>query len=385
MPKGTLTLTISKPILAPTPLLTKTEEDNFPTVVDLVSTPFESTEVNGFLVLEKNGSSNVILYDIKNKKNTETLDFYYISPSKNYILTGDCLEKCNYTIRTAEKIIKTDIPIDENWAPAGWLDNERVIFQVRFKRDQVVQPQDVLIYNLFTGEKNSIRLDLPNLYLDRKGWFYPLYFVNASLNPSLNRAAYNDQDGNLVFWDIGTGKKISSLPFTEPIGSFGSIGWSPDGKKFLTTSPDKFQKSQADGNIPLGNELFMFDIDGVITQLTHFNQNYLFANITHPTWSPDNYHIAFWLNTSDGYASPMKIQQRLVIIDIRTNKTTIFRTTSYKSASITWKSSLIWNPDGQYLISRSEVGGYLLIDLTHQTQSFLPLSQDTTVLDWLVP
>jgi WD40 repeat protein len=267
--------------------------------------------------------------------------------------------------------------VGDDWVLARWLDNERVVFLHRILGGQAVQPQDVVIYNAFTSEQSSLRLDLPNPYtFDNAGG--PMNLIRASLDPALKRVVFIDKKHSLVLWDLETQKEMASVPLADDVSQFGSDNWSPDGKKFVSTSPNT-QETSVHGPIPTANELFMFDMmNNKLIQLSHYNQIYQFANVTSPAWSPDNRYIAFWLRTGDDKVDIRNLQQWLAILDTSTLKTTTYR------SSFDALSAPLWSPDGQQLIVRM-IDRFALIDLTHKTRSIIPETQDRVIENWMTP
>jgi Tol biopolymer transport system component len=261
---------------------------------------------------------------------------------------------------------------------SGWLDNERVVFLSQIKPGQPVQPQNQVIYNVFTGEKISLQLSIPNPQtVEIPGSRLDNLFV-ATVSPSLNRVFFSDQNDRLVLWNLDTQEEMASLPFALFDGPTGLDGWSPDGEKFVTISPVKYQVDAYGKDIRAANELFVFDMDGNLKQLTHYNEKVPFATIFKPRWSPDNRHIAFWLTIGDDASKPKNLQQWLAVFDITT-----FETTLYLSNSSTVSSSIVWSPDGQQLIVSDWDSNLTLIDLARETQSPIPETQDMMIWDWM--
>ena len=384
------------PTLTPTIFLKGTAQADFlKNSIDLASTAFESVTVDGFLVLE-NPHSGYSFYNMKNKKivgigkNLEAINIYAVSPNRKLMLAGACpTDKCNYILRTVDKIIKTNIPTGDDWIVLRWLDNERVIFLPRLQPNQPLQPQNEVIYNVFTGEKSDLHLYLPNpKTINNNGG--PGDLFEASLDPTLKRVVYNNQSGRLVLWNLDTQKEMASLPLAADTDQFRSDGWSPDGKKFVTLSPAGFQHASSGESIPTANELFMFDVDGNLTQLTHYNQNLQFANIDPPLWSPDNRHIAFGLTTGDDSSNPENFQRWLAIFDTSTLETKLYRSASntiFSASDILSLSSLglDWSPDGQQLIVGHWDANLTLVDLAHETKSVIPGTEGTWAGDWMAP
>lgn len=379
---------------SPTPPLTPTVSlqeaamaDFLHNSIDLISTPFENVTVDGFLILENSQSDNYFFYDMQNKKiadigkNHEGITSCWVSPNKKFILAGACpTDKCDYFLRTINKIIKTNFPTQDDWVLARWLDNERVVFLPRIKPGDPVQPQNEVIYNVFTGEKSNLQLYLPNpKTIGNSGG--PDNLFEASLDSSLKRVVFTNQNDRLVLWNLDTKKEMASLSYAaETVSSFGADGWSLDGKKFVTTSPYKFQVDAYGKDIWAANELFMFDMDGNLTQLTHYNEKLPFATVFRPQWSPDNRRIAFWLTIGDAAPKPKNLQQWLAVFDTSTLETKL-----YRSDSSTVSSSINWSPDGQQLIVSDWDRNLTLVDLAHNTKSLIPDTQDMMIWDWMAP
>jgi WD40 repeat protein len=355
--------------------------------IDLTPIAFESVTVDGFLVLENLQTDKYLFYDMKNKKtieigkNHENTIVYAVSPNKKLMLVGVCpIDKCDFSLQTVNQIIKTRIPNDDDWAVSGWLDNERIVFLSQIKPGQPAQPQNQVVYNVFTGEKISLQLSLPNPQtIEIPGSRLDNLFV-AAVSPSLNRVFFSDQNDRLVLWNLDTQEEMVSLPFAGFHGPIRFDGWSPDGKKIITTSPDKFLVDASGDFNRAANELFMFDMDGNLTQLTHYNEKLPFASIFKPEWSPDNRHIAFWLTIGDDASKPKNLQQWLAVFDTVTLETKL-----YRSDSSTISSSINWSPDGQQLIVSDLDSNLTLVDLAHKTKSPIPDTQDMMIWDWMVP
>lgn len=357
------------------------------TSIDLALTAFESVTVDGFLVLENRQTDKYLFYDMKNKRtieigqNHENTIVYAVSPNKKLMLVGVCpINKCDFSLQTVNQIIKTRIPNDDDWAVSGWLDDERVVFLSQIKPGQPAQPQNQVVYNVFTGEKISLELYLPNPQtLEIPGSRLDNLFV-ASVSPSLNRVFFSDQNDRLVLWNLDTQEEMASLPFALLDGPIRPDGWSPDSKQFATISPVKYQVDAYGKDIRAANELFVFEVEGNLTQLTHYNEKVPFATIFNPEWSPDNRHIAFWLTTGDDASRPKKLQLWLAVFDTVTLETRL-----YPSVSSTISSSIVWSPDGQQLIVDNWDSNLTLVDLARETKSAIPDTQDMMIWDWMAP
>lgn len=395
VPKETATQTPTSPTKTPTPTSTFTptlslkeiaQADFLKNSIDLTPATFESVILDGSIVFSDSQTDNYFFYDMKNKKivdigksHEETITDLEVSPNKKLMLVSICPKGiCDHILRTVDKILKTNLATEDDWALARWLDNERFVFLPQIKPGQPLQPQHEVIYNVFTGEKSNLQLYLPNPETIGKSGG-PDNMFQASLAPSLKRVIFTDRNNRLVLWNLDTQKEMAALPRALGVSEFGSNGWSPDGKKFVTISPYDFIDPFGRG-IMAANELFIFDMDGNLTQLTHYNEKVPFVSIHKPSWSPDNRRIAFWLTIGDDATDPQHLQERLAIFD-----TSTFEARLYRSASRAPSTSLVWSPDGQQLIIHVWKTDLTLVDLAHETESSIPDTQNMWALDWMAP
>ena len=233
-------------------------------------------------------------------------------------------------------------------------------------------------------KEQSIVLNIPNpYYLLTPGGANILI---ASLNVDLTRVLFFDTNdgGRIIFWDIKSNKMLASLPYivsTDPAKSDYPPalpffdGWSPDGKQFVTTSPLRISDTTGEPDV---EELFRFDYDGQMTQLTHLSDVYHFVHITEPSWAPDGESIAFWLEVSGSADESIdKLPPQLVVLNSNTGEITdlclSFGTPFYSAAA----SAPIWSPDGKYLIVETRMSnGKPRINLVNMEENSLLVLQD---------
>jgi len=394
---------------SPSPLFTVTaipsatknaeEEEDLPEgCINLTPTTLNSSILEGLLiVMDWTHWDTDYLFDPRTWQKLDIVDDgqksfnpYSSSPNKKNMLASISMndEESYYVLKTPNKVSKIDVPIPENWIFSWWSDNEHMVFYT-FEPDEYLNS-----WNPFTGEVKRIQLDLPNA-IDE--YLAPgLNIVHAYIDSTLERVFYGSKDGRLILWNLETKKEIASLP--KPVQAEGSSAeaffpydgrWLPEEKKLITQRPIWFGDMK-----PPANELYVFDMDGNISQLTDLNQKYLFANAEDPIWSPDGRQVGFWLKIGDGNSNPLDLPQWLAVFDTNTKETKVYCLANGIPKQHAW--SIIWSPNGQQLIVNIDFdlpnGNYspILVDLIHQTQSVLDLPNmgavkpNMLVEDWIV-
>jgi len=356
--------------------------------INLSEAPLDTLVFNGLLVVEDWNNYNDYFLDLKpnqildieEKKQlswntlTTNVSTTKVSPNKKFIQAY--LRGRNYDIlRNVDEIIKTyDTQGQEDWNRGRWLDNERMFFQYW----EYPYGDTIIIYNPFTGEQQEIQLELPNPYIVIDGGG-KVAWVKADIDPTFKRVLYNDIDERLVLWDLDTQKEIASLPSLTDVTE-GT--WSPDGKEFAIPSPSRTS------DISVASELFVINMDGIVRNLTDFNQKYPFANVdTWPSWSPDGRRIAYWLKISNvANSNPDDLRQWLAITDTTTLDTQIYCLSPNEPP--TSGGRIVWSPDSQQLIVNtgvlSEEVKPMLVDFTKLTQTALD-THGLWVTDWMAP
>jgi WD40 repeat protein len=317
-------------------------------------------QLDGILLLQSQG--NYRLLNISNLSETPLIDqpgriyAHHVSPDRKHLIVEVCDDGCVYILKNSTQIINT-IPSQNYWILWQWLDNDRVIILSR------IEPHNVVILSPFTGDVEILEVNLPNPYTIHQTEKESV--IPISLNPSLNNVLFYKENlgGRLILWNINERREIVSLPY-ELDRSVGFDSWSPDGQRYVTASPDNRTTTV--------NALFEINVDGALSQLTHYDQEYEFSNVTSPVWSPDNQHIAFWLKLSTPTNSnPENLSQYLAIMDALSLETKIlcqtFSTPYYSAFPIYWSS------DGRQLIAntRTDKGVVepIVIDIVRNTRT----------------
>ena len=334
-----------------------------------------SDQVDGILLLRY--QNNFRLLDIRNATVSNLLEqegnvrARLVSPDNRYLLVEVCSNGCKYILKNSTQVLDT-IPVRSDWVLWQWLDNERVVILSR------IEPHDVTILNPFTGDVEEFSIDLPNPYSLSQTPEESV--IPISLNPSLNKVLFYDEQfgGRLILWSIDEEREIVSVPYNVD-RSVGFGSWSPDGQKYITSSPDNRTTTM--------NALFSIDRNGILTRLTNFDQNYEFANVTNPVWNPDNQHIAFWLKIgSESSSKPEDLPQFLTIMNVSSLETKVL--CQMYSISDYPAFPVIWSPNGQQLIANTRTDEGIvepvLIDIAHLTRTKVS-TQGNWVEGWLAP
>jgi hypothetical protein len=227
-------------------------------------------------------------------------------------------------------LVRTYLPA-QNWFVApSWLDEDRMTFPVF---DEGSGIPATMILNAETNE----RLLLPSTYPEMRAYWGaggdPLHFIFSSVayDPTLTYVFYpKTVEGvtYIVLYDRKNQKEISQL---EDKGNFFNIPvWFSDGKQFIVAADDSRTE-----------ELFLFDLEGHITQLTDFRKIRKGNQIGTISLSPNGTHLAFWI-------SPLgqKAIEQLAVLDLLTLEVTDYCI----PATDNFGDRPIWSPDGRYIL-----------------------------------
>ena len=352
----------------------------------------EGVRLEGKLVL-----GNKYLLDLGTGKqtllaqDTQDINWLEISPNRKWMYYSDCGAAtggsgCVDTVASLNEVVSNFPHHNDEWMWEWWLDNDR-LFIIPFG---TAPSNSVIVLNPFSGEEIELSLDLPDPYYSTPDNI--IYFLPINLDPTLTRAMFFDREGigRLIMWDIPASKMLAWLPYPVvpgdpvfPPGGESSSGWSPDGSKFATTSPVTFPDPA--GVTLAAEELFSLSLEGQVRQLTHLSEGYKFVRISGWRWSPDNSHIAFWLQTA-GEEDPSQedLVSRLVVLDTETQEVTDYCIGTSKFTRLP-----VWSPDGQQLIVNflPEDGSLpilILIDLKNSFASIIAEDVKSSLVGWMV-
>lgn len=228
------------------------------------------------------------------------------------------------------ELARTYLPAQNWFVLPSWLDDDRMTFPVL---DETSGIPATMILNAETNEQ----LLLPSVYPEMRAYWGaggdPLHFIYSSVvyDPTLTYVVYPktiEGDRYIVLYDRQNHKEISQLKdegdfFNNPV-------WFSGGKQFIVAADDSRTE-----------ELFLFDLEGHITQLTDFRKIRKGNQVGSISLSPDGTRLAFWI-------SPLgqEVQEQLAVMDLHTREVTDYCI----PATDNFGDRPIWSPDGRYIL-----------------------------------
>lgn len=328
-----------------------------------------------------------------NKPN-EVLQEFSVSPNQKrvaYLESMSNRSDFNLIIAgTNNQIYKTLLWEDNaGWGAFQWLDNEHLAIELLPQNDNVLVSyvRDFLILNPFTGERQILKTDYPNVYddfpmPDWAGWGITAY------NQNLTRAVYLERDASgpfyYVLWDLQKKSQIANFQITGDLEAV--VRWSSDGKQFA------FAPSLSSNmNEYPAYELFKVTKDGNTKQLTHLTDYFPWVYIADLSWSTDNRYIAFWYshweqNKDPSYES--RGDRYLAILDTKTDFVTSYCINGEKNGGIGMViyPEPIWSPDSNQVVIQSQISAdsfqTVLIDV--QKNQAYKLGDELAPAGWMV-
>ena len=222
-----------------------------------------------------------------------------------------------------------------------WLDNMRLVFNVWKDHSVIPDAWPVAIVNPFTGESLELESDYPNLKPSMSGPAGTGQFIDSSVvyKPSLDMVVYPEtpQLGwNVVLWDRQAQKAVAKI---KDLNEFQHKPlWAPDGTRFVVAVDSR----QNQANNTWTDDWFSATEQGEVTQLTHFEDVFVQAEIGPANWSPNGAYLAFWLK-----ARPSNCPDwNLAVLDVKSQRAVDYcvpmTTDGYTPAPI-------WSPDSRFL------------------------------------
>ncbi len=301
---------------------------------------------------------------------------YALSPNGEFL----AYQATNLSSNQEQLILKSTGPdaeqeeIQFNWDAdwdkvAYWLDKENLI--IKLFPDQHYR---VLLLNPFSGQKQELIADFPNIYsLDPwpPDWYGSGQFV---FNAALNRVIYADINQRFILWDYENQKELSQLQ-AMTFRQFPSKApqWNLDGNQAVVAVPKKSLDYMND-------ELFSINQEGTIEQLTDFTNAFSDVSINRYSWSPDSHYIAMLVSVLPG-----NYVEQLVVFDMHTREqtlfciqgdTTIINSVDYRRSPKGFFDDIIyrgvvWSADNQRVIVENRItknsSNIILVDVSHLT------------------
>lgn len=264
------------------------------------------------------------------------------------------------------------INYDEWQIIAYWLDNDTLVLW-----NHAGPLDNVILFNPFTGKKETRSANYPGLISDDSGWDFS--WPSATIyDSSLQYLVYlaNGDNGyqfgfqKLILWDLKNARAIAKVndfgyTWVKPL-------WKSDNSGVI------FVKSVVGYDPPdKKDEVFFLGLDGKIKQLTKLSEFYPYAKIYSYGWSPDEHFLAFELETS--FSRGQKSERKLLILNMSTLEISDY------CLSPEQFTPLIWSPDSRYLayseMSTNDTSRTILIDLVGQ-KSFV-IAEKLKPAGWL--
>jgi hypothetical protein len=377
----------------PTRLLDVNIRSECPTIEPKIS----GLTANGTLIL--GGIGTTYLLDMSSTTMTEmsrpneSLQEFSVSPNQRWIAyyEGEFNQSdANLIVAGVNNQIYKTLPWESAWGAFRWLDNERLIIRTipQSEPNSVTNHNtDFLVFNPFTGERQTVKVDYPNIYNlyplpDWDGWGVTVY------NQTLTQVVYleGDVSGPLyyVLWDLQKKSQITNLQIVGDLDA--NPRWSPDGEQFAV-APSLFSKMKQYPSY----ELYSVTKDGDTKQLTYLADYYPWVYIADLSWSPDSRYIAFWFSHWQQSESPSYQSagdRYLAVLDTETGLVTDYCINGENDASIGLRiyPPPLWSPDSKQVVIQSQVTEdsfkTILIDI--QENRAVHIADDLTPVGWMV-
>jgi len=249
-----------------------------------------------------------------------------------------------------------------------------------------------VLYNLRTGEA----IEYPSNYVNMQGFSIPpawdnYSYTRAIYNRTFTQIIYptlNEQSptGSLTLWDIEKHREIVRINWDQPNYA---PQWTQDGKSFIVGIYPEYEfngdvHKNVSEDLPYqgGYELFRVYQNGKLERLTYLTTNYS-AGEEGFSLSPDDSHIAFWLNMAFTGIHDSISKRQLAILDLKTSEITNLCLDAGSTPVLP-----VWSPDGNYLLlsrylpSPELLSDVILVDLAHRNA--MRIAENAVAKGWLV-
>jgi len=347
---------------------------------------------------EQNLDFHFYLLGLKNKNIIRTMEegiLTEISPDRKYLAYSyRSYDKDYYHLRVLDSHGETisDFPFSIDGIAQSFF-NWQNAEQLRMLQQDQDWRVFVQLLNPFTQEHSVLRTDWDGVYAPENPFYDKLpqwkfdqsvteiFFVygsNILYDPTLTRAVYPKDDGNVALVDVKTGTELASAQFID----WGYLpSWSPNGEHLMIVnseeSADEFYLISRDGN--------------KFQKATNFSEEFGSASVSEYAWSPDSKQIAFWLHTETG-AQEAGAQSELAILDVATRQVTRLCIHGLSvSASEPWMMGHpepIWSPDGRYIMitqwdDPAAPRKYSVLVVDPLTGAMEKISENTAPIGWM--
>ncbi len=343
----TVTMTPTTDVFV-TPVSTATSTPTIPPEVSLISNclevqlpSIEEVPSNGIVIYELWSGSDTYFLDMATgyvtqaNGNEEGFTSLAVSPDSARLAyerlrfeNGVVIEN-DLVVTTSKGDLLKEILWEDDWYfwPLTWLNQEQLSINLISQENNQASSEypKILILNPFTGEREIVALDFPELSIP----IGPGSTI-ASWSPRLDQVVYVQGDANTwsgpiyyTLWDATAGQPITKLEILDDVNAMPR--WRQDGEIFAIA-----QNFVVGENIHQSFEMWpyyeihLINSQGEISQLTNLTDYYPYTYIEDLSWSPDGKQIAFWFSHWGEHPEGLHVygEQQLAIVDTTTGEIT---------------------------------------------------------------
>ena len=361
----------------PTETITPTPQADFITqnCLDVLPAAPTNFTTKGIIPLENHQTGNTVFLNLQNGDKTKTqvvekhIDSYALSPDRRtlaykiYAPTGISLTITDELNSHNQVVIngKSDFGL------YAWLNNQQLL---------LTEYGNWVIFNPYTKQEKSYSTnDFPNYDTDniRDDW--------VAIDPTVTRVVYKHT--NIFLVDIQSKQILAQVK--DGFQRTPVVEWTIDGSKAAIVGTTAVGTT----GTRMGDNIFVVDRDGQITQLTHLAEHYgVGFNIRSLSWSPDSRYIALWMNyhktKQNAFTWVLAIVNTATkaVVDYCVSTNPYVRTSPPITPAV---SAPLWSPDGKQIIVEhlTDDSNYVvLVDLT-QNIAF-QIAQNAYPVGWML-
>lgn len=260
----------------------------------------------------------------------------------------------------------------------GWLNNENIMLVMNHTLENF---GTTLAYNPFTGEQHKFSLEeMPDSLKQQYGMSgsYLMDQGNLIPDPTLTRIVYPldlDLEGmQLALWDVENKKILAHINYAPFDQWSRSPFWAQDGNDFLIVG--RTEKRAL--------EWFQVTRDGLIHQLTNFEEFLNGANFNLPSRSWDGRYLAFELPYNQNEQGTYD-DSKYFFLDLKSQSLDGF-CIDYGDKSLPDRP-VVWSPDSHYaVITHGTIGerSAEVILVALEKQKAYRIATDVEAIGWMV-
>lgn len=247
-----------------------------------------------------------------------------VSPDNKWLAFYDSGQLTLTTSNPNDKLVVSVNSIPWDWGLEGWSSDGQNLLNllVDTSENALPVPETLYIYNPFTQENRSLKLEIPS----KLAWFWaqPYSHFHVQYSPQLDQAVYLENPSTMVIVTLNDNKEIGRV-MGENLDLY-VPKWSPSGEFLAFVFSAEFNKiglidrngEELKPNIVANGSILSFD------------------------WSPNGRYLAYWsIALSESIL-------KLYIYDLLTQQS--FDTCVTEPMGSGYGSELIWAPSGQQFI-----------------------------------